>query len=432
MEGHSVVPARLEITVSDPMKQGEGMNAYVSYKVNTKTDLPEYEQTHFSVIRRYSDFLWLAGELQNAYPGVIIPPLPEKHVVGRLSENFYSDERREKEEKHFLAERRRSLQKFLTRIAVHGMLRDSTYFKAFLEQDPSEFSKTKERSKTTRKSKGFWQWASETSHTIQSKLGTPSDRPKTEEDEKFEQIAKYINGLEPQTAAVHKHAHGLVKRSRDMVQSLYNVGVAFTLLGQTESGSLGSALGQLGQCADKLSVVASVEADKESQFFEEPLKDYVRMLGSVKQTLETRTKKQVTYETALADLNLKKANLARISGIPGKEDKRSEAETEVNQALEKVDNAKEEFDTVTQRVFEEVDRFKREKLRDFKSIILDYVQLQIEYNQQVEKTWRDVLPTLQALNVKNQEPVESGAMTSAEAESVPAGADPPEPQQAAS
>jgi len=79
-----------------------------------------------------------------------------------------------------------------------------------------------------------------------------------------------------------------------------------------------------------------------------------------------------------------------------------------------------------------VDRFKREKLRDFKSIILDYVQLQIEYNQQVEKTWRDVLPTLQALNVKNQEPVESGAMTSAEAESVPAGADPPEPQQAAS
>ena len=55
-------------------------------------------------------------------------------------------------------------------------------------------------------------------------------------------------------------------------------------------------------------------------------------------------------------------------------------------------------------MFEEVDRFKREKLRDFKSIILDYVQLQIEYNQKVEKTWRDILPTLQALNVKNKEP----------------------------
>lgn len=72
------------------MKQGEGMNAFVSYKVNTKTDLPQYEQSHFSVIRRYSDFLWLSGELQSSHPGVIIPPLPEKHVVSRLVCKFMS------------------------------------------------------------------------------------------------------------------------------------------------------------------------------------------------------------------------------------------------------------------------------------------------------------------------------------------------------
>ena len=67
----------------------------------------------------------------------------EKHVVGRLSESFYSEDRREKEETHFLAERRRSLEKFLMRIASHSLLRENSDFKAFLEQDQNEWTKTK-------------------------------------------------------------------------------------------------------------------------------------------------------------------------------------------------------------------------------------------------------------------------------------------------
>ena len=82
MEHDSETP-RLEITVSDPVKQGESINQYVSYKVNTKTDLPDFDHSHSSVVRRYSDFLWLFTELQTLYAGVIIPPLPEKHVIGK-------------------------------------------------------------------------------------------------------------------------------------------------------------------------------------------------------------------------------------------------------------------------------------------------------------------------------------------------------------
>ncbi len=40
------------------------------------------------------------------------------------------------------------------------------------------------------------------------------------------------------------------------------------------------------------------------------------------------------------------------------------------------------------------------QLVDFKNIILDYVQLQIEYNQQVEKSWREALPSLKVLQVQ--------------------------------
>ena len=47
------------------------------------------------------------------------------------------------------------------------------------------------------------------------------------------------------------------------------------------------------------------------------------------------------------------------------------------------DTAKAELDEVSTRVLEEVERFKREKLADFKDVLLDYVQLQIDYNSRV-------------------------------------------------
>ena len=66
----------LTITVSDPKKESEGMNSYVSYKVNTATNREEFSYGQFGVIRRYSDFAWLSDRLARDVPGAIVPPLP--------------------------------------------------------------------------------------------------------------------------------------------------------------------------------------------------------------------------------------------------------------------------------------------------------------------------------------------------------------------
>ena len=68
----------LTITVSDPKKESEGMNSYVSYKVNTATNREEFSYGQFGVIRRYSDFVWLADQLQKDVPGAIVPPAGRK------------------------------------------------------------------------------------------------------------------------------------------------------------------------------------------------------------------------------------------------------------------------------------------------------------------------------------------------------------------
>ena len=50
---------------------------------------------------------------------------------------------------------------------------------------------------------------------------------------------------------MHKHTQELIKRNRGMANGLFEFGLAFTLLGQSESDALGNALAQLGHCADK-------------------------------------------------------------------------------------------------------------------------------------------------------------------------------------
>lgn len=75
----------LSIVVSNPEKFGDGMGAYMTYNIATKTTMPSFRSPETSVRRRFSDFLGLHQRLVEKYmhKGRIVPPAPEKSVVGR-------------------------------------------------------------------------------------------------------------------------------------------------------------------------------------------------------------------------------------------------------------------------------------------------------------------------------------------------------------
>lgn len=67
---NAMVNKEFKIDVSDPVKQGEGVSAYVSYKVSTKTTHSNYAKPFYEVIRRFRDFSWLHDKLQEKNKGV--------------------------------------------------------------------------------------------------------------------------------------------------------------------------------------------------------------------------------------------------------------------------------------------------------------------------------------------------------------------------
>lgn len=76
----------IDISITDHQKVGEGMGAYVLYRVSTRTNIPLFKKKEVAVMRRFSDFLGLHDKLTEKYlkVGRIIPPAPEKSVVGML------------------------------------------------------------------------------------------------------------------------------------------------------------------------------------------------------------------------------------------------------------------------------------------------------------------------------------------------------------
>lgn len=89
---------------------------------NIQTSSPDFKKNIFSVLRRYSDFLWLYEALISNNPGVVVPPVPEKVSFGRF-------------EGSFVESRRLALNKCIQKIANHPRLCRDSDLKLFLESD---------------------------------------------------------------------------------------------------------------------------------------------------------------------------------------------------------------------------------------------------------------------------------------------------------
>lgn len=122
----------IEIRVVEPKKSGDGIGAYVLYKVITKTNLPFFRRESFSVFRRFSDFLGLREKLAEKYlfSGRIVPPAPSKDAFNTAKVKIGKEE---PEHGDFLEKRAKELERFMNRIGDHQVLRTDPDFREFLE-----------------------------------------------------------------------------------------------------------------------------------------------------------------------------------------------------------------------------------------------------------------------------------------------------------
>ncbi|KAL3151971.1 hypothetical protein ABBQ32_001094 [Trebouxia sp. C0010 RCD-2024] len=274
--------SEFQIEVRDPVKHGEGVSAHVSYKVTTKTQLPQYKQEHTEVIRRFRDFAWLWQRLQNTNRGIIVPPLPEKSAVQKFQMTS-----------EFIEQRRRALQVFINRVACHPALKLNRDLQLFLETSEDEFAHEVARAQMEQGSATKKTLASTLQlfkdighHTANLMSGKLDDE---EEDPDYIKVRDYVVQLEAHLAEVHRQSQRLIERQSKMASSMSDFGASMVALGRFESGTLAQKFTKLGERADTLSGACQKQSEQLTSSFEAPLKEFVRAVKSAKAVMTDRS-----------------------------------------------------------------------------------------------------------------------------------------------
>ncbi|KAG5344231.1 SNX2 protein, partial [Acromyrmex heyeri] len=411
----------LKITVTSPQKIGEGMGAYVAYKVETRTNMLIFKKRNFSVIRRFSDFLGLHDKLTEKYlrNGRIIPPAPEKSVIGRnikliflkfirsykkvIKKNINDiatgttkikmsgDKSQEQNSSstEFLERRRAALERYLNRTAAHPVLSIDPDFREFLEADV-ELPKATNTSALS--GKGVMRLFNKVGETV-NKITYKMD----ESDMWFEEKTSQIDSLDIQLRALHSAVDSLTNQRRELANCTGASAKSIAVLGHGEPGaSLGRALAQLAETLEKVEVIRKTQSNSDLYQFGEMLRDYVALIGAIKDVFHERVKVFQNWQHAQLMLNKKREQKARLEQS-GRTDRTSQAATEVIEWEAKVDRGQEEFDNISKMIKEEVERFELVRVQDFKKQLIEYLESMLQHQNQLIKYWESFLPEARAV-----------------------------------
>ncbi|KAK9843542.1 hypothetical protein WJX81_008116 [Elliptochloris bilobata] len=420
-QASSTAASDFQIVVTDPHKTGDNVGAYVSYKVQTKTNLPQYKRREFEVIRRYRDFAWLHSRLQEQNRGIIVPPVPEKNAMSKLQMST-----------EFIEMRRRTLTSFINRVASHPALARSKDLQAFLEaseedwgldvaranhashpalarsKDLQAFLETSEEdwglevaranheaagggSAAKRKLASTLQLFRDLGHTTKDMIaGKTVDE---DEDSEYLKVRDYMYQLEAHLAEVHRQAQRLIRQQAGLGGALAEFGESMLGLGKFERGPLADGFSNLGAKADSLARASQVQADALGASFEAPLKEFVRLVRSAKAVMADRGAALSALQHAKADMETRRGKLLKMRGVPGiKEEKVSEAERELNEAQRRVEAARAAYESIVQRMSEELVRFQRDRAHEFAAVLRAFAAAQAQLAADSAKAWRALAP----------------------------------------
>jgi sorting nexin-1/2 len=250
-----------QISVGDPTKVGDPVRGHIVYTVRTRTTSPHYRKGEFSVLRRFSDWLWLFDALTLNNPGVIVPPVPDKHPFGRFQDTF-------------VEARRLALQRCLVKISAHPVLQLDPDLRLFLESDSFAIeSKNRKLDHVAEKGAG----------SGSGYLSSWTGPRYFEQDEWFDSRKVFLDHLESQLKALAKSIEVASKTRLEMALAMGDFANSMLVLSGSDLGSaLCAAIARLADLASREKENMEEQAKSDVVYLLNMADEYGRHIGSVR------------------------------------------------------------------------------------------------------------------------------------------------------
>lgn len=213
----------------------------------------------------------------------------------------------------------------------------------------------------------------------------------------FEEKQQQIENLDIQLRRLHASIESMVQQRRELSVCTGSFAKSAAMLGNCEEHTgLSRALSKLAEVGERVEQLQGRQANHDFYCLAEMLKDYLALVGAIKEVFHQRVKVYQMWQHAQQMLARKREAKAKLE-LASKGDKLPQARQEVLEWEAKVERGHEEFDNVSRVIRTELDRFELARIADFKASVVRYLEFLLDTQQQLIKYWESFLPEAKAI-----------------------------------
>jgi sorting nexin-1/2 len=374
---------KLNITVGDPLKVGDLTSAHIVYSVRTLTDSDLLTNKETVVSRRYRDFRWLYRQLQHTHPGRIIPPPPDKQVVGRFNQDFVEG-------------RRFALERMLVKISQNAHLQTDPDFIMFLQSERFS-SEAREHEKALGASSTF----TESDHNdgslsnnsggfLSSIGGAFSFTPKiVEPDDYFKDKKSYIEALDQEFRTFARNLETVVIQRQDLSTVTEEFANIISTIADLEVSKITTELFQeFSNTQMRIKDLLERLSLQDMLTIGATLDEYQRIVSSIRTVFEQRDKILIQLAKSESDLRKKQSSYDKAFKYNRTQtDKLDLLKSELVALESKNRTIREKFQSISTVIIEELKTFETDKIHDFRNSIEIFLESTIESQKEAVELW---------------------------------------------
>ncbi|KAI0756842.1 hypothetical protein C8Q80DRAFT_1130766 [Daedaleopsis nitida] len=408
--------------VKDPVKElAETKDAYVSYLVSAKTNLPIFSTPNPSARRRFQDFVFLRTHLTKDFPACVVPLYQKSTDLVSVVRSRHATSN--------LCRRCVDLHRFLQRLARHPTLQRSTLLRAFFESTEWHVIMHQHvaHPPVPEQSSGVIDSISDSLLNAFSRVRKPDERflAMREHVDKFEEGITLSERLF--NRARNRTNDGNPEPGEDLTGDYHDLAVAVQGLGFLESG-ITDPLNHFSNTLLEFSALLRHNTQMSTDPFLVHLHALLQYSHANRAVLKLRDQKQMDFEELseyLTQVTAERDRLAavisgragstglglgaylrdRVDAIRGADDDRTRVErmrkldTKIKELQDAVQTAHETSDAFSDETLREQKIFQRAKEAEMKEMLGNYADGQIEFYKAAMEEWDRIIPIIQRIRV---------------------------------
>uniref|UniRef100_A0A0M3JYQ5 PX domain-containing protein n=1 Tax=Anisakis simplex TaxID=6269 RepID=A0A0M3JYQ5_ANISI len=383
--------SKINIIINQYEKKGDGINAYLVYRIVTTTEnVLGYANREYEVWRRFSDFLGLHEKLMEKHfqKGILVPAAPEKSIAAftKTKMNSGPDEQINKE---FAERRSRALQRFCMRIARHPRLVSDCDFRDFLT-----LAAPLPRANSTAALSGAGvKRMFKSVGDVFSKMAYHMD----ENDRWFESAQAQMDDMEQMLNKLLRAVETIASHRRDLCVTNESFSKALSMLASCEENTaLARALSHLTDAEENVAQQHSVQAERDTALLAELINEQLQIILTLKELFFERVKVWQNWQVAQQNLSKKKEQKARYE-LAGRMDKANQAKDDVTNAERQVDEVEREFAEMSKVIRGEYERYLGERKIDMHNMFVQYIEALLDTQNKILQHWERFAPETRAI-----------------------------------